>query len=79
MRASKRADGTTGSPRHTLVTGSPDGKEWCKGGPQTDVVDVRATVETATRGLLELPHTPKWLVEKGNHLSPELEAPESET
>ena len=44
-------DGMTGRPRHIpLVRVDPSGTERREGGPHTDVLDVKTTVVTATRG-----------------------------
>ena len=64
MRASIRADGTTFCPRCTsdpAGTEDPDGKGELGGVPRKDVVDVETTIESATRGLRELPLPPEWI------------------
>ena len=64
MRASIRADGTTFHPRRTSGPAGiedPDGKGELGRVPHKDVVDVETTIESATRGLQELPLPPEWI------------------
>ena len=72
MRASMRADGITCRSRYIpVLTAGHGGMERSVGGPHTDVVDVEATVVTATRGyenhlaLLSGPELQNDFVEQG--------------
>ena len=59
-----RADGMTFRPRHTSDHAGkedPDGREELGGVPHRDVVGVETTIESATRGLRELPLPPEWI------------------
>ena len=58
------ADGTTFRPGSTYDpagTEDPYGREELGGVPHKDVVDVETTIESATRGLRELPLPPEWI------------------